>query len=307
MQFFDADTVARRLPYAPLIDALDEAFRRSAVVPQRAHHTIGIDDGTDATLLLMPAWRDGGGLGVKIATFYPDNRHIGAVQASYLLLDGDSGAPRALIDGGELTLRRTAAASALASRYLSNPDAATLLMVGTGNLAPHLIAAHSAIRPIERVLVWGRTAAKADALTARVSTDIDAEVAGDLQAGVQDADIVSCATLAIEPLIRGEWLRGGQHLDLVGAFTPDMREADSAALARSTVVVDTYEGGLSEAGDIVQAIADGTISDADIAADLAQLARGERPGRQASDEITLFKSVGTALEDLAAAEMVAAD
>ncbi len=307
MQFFDAAAVAERLPYEKLIETLDDAFREGAVVPDRTHHTMTVPGGTDATLLLMPAWRSGRSLGVKIASIFPDNamQGLGAVQAVYLLMDGSTGEPRAVIDGGELTLRRTASASALASRYLSADAARSLLMVGTGNLAPHLIAAHAAARKIERVRIWGRREHKARELKATLARRFDdIEVATDLEAAVRDADIVSCATLSGEALVRGAWLCPGQHIDLVGAFTPQMREADGEAIARARIVVDTYDGAFAEAGDLIQAIDEGFIDKDDIAAELAELARGEKPGRRSADEITLFKSVGTALEDLAAAGLV---
>lgn len=307
MQFFDAAAVAERLPYEKLIETLDDAFREGAVVPDRTHHTMTVPGGTDATLLLMPAWRSGRSLGVKIASIFPDNamQGLGAVQAVYVLMDGSTGEPRAVIDGGELTLRRTACASALASRYLSADAARSLLMVGTGNLAPHLIAAHAAARKIERVRIWGRREHKARELKATLARRFDdIEVATDLEAAVRDADIVSCATLSGEALVRGAWLCPGQHIDLVGAFTPQMREADGEAIARARIVVDTYDGAFAEAGDLIQAIDEGFIDKDDIAAELAELARGEKPGRRSADEITLFKSVGTALEDLAAAGLV---
>ena len=307
MRLLDAPAVADKLSYERLIDVLDDAFRADVSVPVRAHHSIPVAGGHDATLLLMPAWRRGGGVGVKIATVFPDNTD-GAVNASYLLMDGATGKPRALIDGGELTLRRTAAASALASRYLSRPDAATLLMVGTGNLAPHLVAAHSVVRPIERVLIWGRDESKAEALNERLAAaPMQAAAVTDLEAAVREADIVSCATLATEPLVHGAWLGPGQHLDLVGGYTTDMREADNDAIRRASVYVDTYDGALAEAGDIVQPLTQGVIAREHIVAELAELARGERDGRRSPDEITLFKSVGTALEDLAAAELCLSD
>ena len=309
MQFFDARNIAENLPYEELVDALDEAFRGDATVPLRTHHTIpGADDG-DATLLLMPAWRSGGGLGVKVASVFPQNAARGepAVNASYLLLDGETGKPVALMDGGELTLRRTACASALASRYLSAESARTLLMVGTGSLAPHLVAAHVSVRPFTRVLIWGRNNDKATALRDRLGAVAGSvETAGDLETAVREADVISCATLATEPLIAGAWLRPGQHVDLVGAFTPDMREADSGAVGRARIYVDTYAGTLKEAGDILQPLREGVIQESDIVGELADLARGLDPGRRGDDEITLFKSVGTALEDLAAAELVIA-
>lgn len=307
MQFFDAAAVANKLPYGKLIDALDDAFRGDVTVPDRTQHTVPIAAGSDATLLLMPAWRNGGALGVKIGSVFPDNASLGkgAVNASYFLMDGQTGEPRAVIDGDELTLRRTACASALASRYLSAVDAQTLLMVGTGNLAPHLVAAHLTVRGYRRIEIWGRDPAKAQMTAGALAAVHDnVRVAADLEAAVRDADVVSCATLASEPLIRGDCLRPGQHIDLVGAFTPAMREADSEAVRRARVVVDTYPGAFAEAGDIIQPLQEGVIDKIDISADLAELARGTRTGRQAPDEITLFKSVGTALEDLAAAELV---
>lgn len=309
MRFFDAASVAEKLPYVGLIDALEGAFRAGATVPDRVHHRIGVEGGAAGTLLLMPAWRSGNGLGVKIVTVFPDNvgSGHGAVQASYVLMDGDTGMPQAFIDGGELTLRRTACASALASRYLSRDTARSLLMVGTGRLAPHLVAAHAAVREYSTIRIWGRRAEKAREVAAALAPRFgNVQPVLDLEAAVRDADVVSCATLATEPLIRGDWLRAGQHIDLVGAFTADMREADGDALARASVFVDTYDGAMSEAGDLIQALREGRISERDVLADLALLARGAHAGRRRDDEITLFKSVGTALEDLAAAELVAA-
>jgi ornithine cyclodeaminase len=223
----------------------------------------------------------------------------------YVLLDGKNGSPLALIDGPTLTVKRTAAASALASSYLSRPDAERLLMVGTGALAPQLIVAHAAVRPICNVLVWGRTPEKAQRLAKRMNRrDFRVDWTDDLETAARGAHIISCATLSKEPLIRGEWLQPGQHLDLVGAFRPDMRETDDAVMRRARVFVDTRAGATKEGGDIAQAVAAGALSLDDIAGDLFELTRGERSGRRYYDQVTLFKSVGTALEDLAAAQLV---
>ncbi|MDH4048243.1 MAG: ornithine cyclodeaminase family protein [Gammaproteobacteria bacterium] len=308
IRVFSADDVARSLPYDQLIDALEEAFSVSAIVPLRSHHAIDVPGAASGTLLLMPAWTSGDSLGVKIVTVFPDNglRGLAAVHASYLLLDARTGTFRAMMDGGELTLRRTACASALASRYLSRKDANTLLMVGTGKLAPHLIGAHATARSISSVRIWGRRIEAAQSLAEEMQgMRFDVSVAEDLESAVHDADIISCATLATDPLIHGEWLQAGQHLDLVGAFTPKMREADSAAVARADVYVDTRAGTLSEAGEILQAIDEGRFSESGIKAELAELVRGEKAGRTSDSTITLFKSTGTALEDLAAAMLVA--
>ena len=309
MLTLDRQAVADALPFNRLIDAIDAAFRSGAVVPDRTHHRIEVPGHADATLLTMPAWRPGKSLGIKIASIFPDNalRSLPSVNATYLLCDAETGQPRAILDGMELTVRRTAAASALASRYLSRSDASVLLMVGTGKLAPTLIAAHASARTLSEVLVWGRRRHAAEAVKAALlDASYSVTVVDNLESAVRQADIVSCATLATEPLIRGAWLREGQHIDLVGAFRPDMREADGETLARADVYVDTGAGALAEAGDILQAIASGDLQESDIVGDLFDLARGTCRGRQSSRAITLFKSVGTALEDLAAAELAIA-
>ena len=306
MKVFDRDAVATSLPYHRLIHALEEAFRSDVAVPRRAHHQVHVPGSPDATLLMMPAWRSGRFIGVKIATVFPGNtaRNLPAVNASYLLIDANTGECVAILDGAELTLRRTAAASALASGYLSRNDSTRFLMVGTGKLAPHLIAAHATVRRFDEVMIWGRRpdAARqlASDLTAR---PCDVTAVEDLEQAARRADIICCATLATEPLIKGEWLRPGQHLDLVGAFRPDMSEADGDAVTRAEVYVDSFAEALSEAGEIVQAIDKGTIDRRHIVGDLFALARGLCRHRESADAITLFKSVGTALEDLAAAEL----
>ena len=307
MKNYDRADVARALDYPSLIDALDAAFRAETESPQRASHRIQRADGEQGTLLLMPAWRTDGDIGVKLVTVFPANarRGLGAVQASYMLLDGDTGVPRAMLDGDELTLRRTGAASALAARYLAREDAKTFLMIGAGNLAPHLIRAHAAARDYERVLVWARRTAAADALVEQVS-DVAGSVDSvtDLASAVASADVISSATLSDEPLILGQWLRDGQHVDLVGAFTPEMREADAETLQRARVFVDTRDGALAEAGDIIQAINEGSMEPGDVEGELAELVAGKTPGRLDDADLTVFKSVGAALEDLCAAQLV---
>jgi ornithine cyclodeaminase len=316
MMHLDAAQLARCLPRDRLIDALDAAFRGDIQVPLRQHHALGGAAAAGAALLIMPAWRvptavAPGAMGVKLVTVFPDNaaRGQGAVQATYTLFDMATGVPLATLDGAELTHRRTGAASALAARYLARTDASRLLMVGTGALAPHVIASHAAVRPLREVRIWGRTPARAAALAATLRTagaGFTIDVAPDLEAAVRWADIVSCATLSAEPLVHGAWLRPGQHLDLIGSFRPDLREADEAALLAADIYVDTRAGALSESGELVQAIAAGAMSAGDVRGDLGELARGSAPGRRSERQVTLFKSVGTALEDLAAAELAVA-
>ncbi len=307
MRIIGPSEVNSSLDFAALVEALRQMFRAGCEAPLRHHHAIKTTDGApDATLLLMPAWQSGRHIGIKMVTVFPGNAaaDLPSVMGAYLLLDGKTGEVLALLDGPALTARRTAAASALAASYLARPDCERLLMVGTGALAPHLVEAHASVRPIRNVLVWGRDPDKAKRLAQRLDRKtLKVAATTDLEAAVRGAHVVSCATLSFEPLIRGEWLPLGVHLDLVGGFTPERREADDEAVRRARIFVDTREGAVKEAGDIVQPLRAGIIGENDIAGDLFELTRGTRAGRRYHDQITLFKSVGTALEDLAAAQL----
>jgi ornithine cyclodeaminase len=318
----DAAQVAARLDRVALIDALERAFRGDFHAPHRDHHRVG-DGGAGGVggatgvggasggagadenmLLVMPAWRTGGCIGVKLVTVFPGNSALGhpSVHGTYSLFDGATGIPLASLDGTELTRRRTAAASALAARYLARTDASRLLMVGTGALATHVIESHARVRPIGSVKIWGRRAERAAALAGELAgRGYDVGTTEDLEAAVRWADIVSCATLAVTPLIEGRWLRPGQHIDLIGAFTPTMREVDDAALRCSSIYIDT-PAALTESGELVQGLAAGAITADCVLGTLSDLVRGRR-GRRSDGEITLFKSVGNAIEDLAAAEL----
>ena len=304
LRVYSADEVHSALPWAALADALEDAFTAGdSEAPLRHAHALG----AGGTLLLMPAWSPMA-LGVKLVTVMPEaaQRGAGTVQASYLLLDRTTGQPRALIDGEALTSRRTAAASALAAQLLARPDAQRLLVVGAGRLAPWMAQAHVALRPdLTHVDVWGRSADAAEVVVETLREEgIDAEVALDLRHAVEQADVITCATTAREPLLHGAWLKPGAHVDLVGAFRRDMREADDAAVLRARVFVDTFAGALAEAGDLTQPIERGVVAREHVRGELAQLLRGEVEGRLHRDDITLFKSVGSALEDLAAAALV---
>jgi alanine dehydrogenase len=301
----DAEQVRALLDRVSTIDALASMFRGAYEAPERHHHGMEVPGAPEATLLLMPAWIPGKYLGVKVASVFPGNGALGrpAVQAVYLLFSGETGEHLATVDGGELTARRTAAASALAARHLARRDASRLLVVGTGRLAVHLAQSHAAVRPIRQVAIWGRDAAKANAVARQLrSAGLQASAATDLAAAVADSDVVSCATLSQEPLIRGAWLQPGTHLDLVGGFTPKMREADDEALRRASVFIDT-PGAMKEAGDIVVPLATGVLKESEIRGDLRDLTRAAHRGRSSDDEITMFKSVGASEEDLAAAAL----
>ena len=307
MKVYDRENVASSLQYGILIEALRKAFSSKITAPERVQHTIKNKNGSDATLLLMPAWKIGEHIGIKIVSVFPENttNNMNAVHANYFLVNANDGKPVAVMDGTELTLRRTACASALAADYLVNKNVDTLLMIGTGNLAPHMIKAHCVVRNYSRILIWGRNEEKAERLALSLNIkDKEILAKNDLKEALNIADVISCATLTQKPLIMGDWIKPGQHLDLVGAFTPDMAEADSKAIAKSKVVVDTYEGALSESGELINALKEGRIKKEHILSDLRELVLEEKNIRKDSNDITLFKSVGTALEDLAAAELV---
>ena len=307
MKVYDRENVASSLQYEILIEALRKAFSSKITAPERVQHTIKNKNGSDATLLLMPAWKIGEHIGIKIVSVFPENttNNMNAVHANYFLMNANDGKPVAVMDGTELTLRRTACASALAADYLVNKNVDTLLMIGTGNLAPHMIKAHCVVRNYSRILIWGRNEEKAERLALSLNIkDKEILAKNDIKEALNVADVISCATLTQKPLIMGDWIKPGQHLDLVGAFTPDMAEADSKAIAKSKVVVDTYEGALSESGELINALKEGRIKKEHILSDLRELVLEEKNIRKDSNDITLFKSVGTALEDLAAAELV---
>ena len=308
MKVVTADELNRILTYPALIEALREAFRSDITVPVRHHHPIK-QPGAEAIVLLMPAWNSGEGsfLGCKIVTAFPDNAKVDkpAIYGSYILMSGETGEPLAVIDGTTLTAWRTACASALAASYLAREDASHMVMIGAGALAPHLVRAHASVRPIKKVTLWNRTRKRAVQTAFGLSVGgLEVEVVDDLEAAVREADIVSCATLSAQPLVRGKWLKKGAHVDLVGAYTPKMREADDDAIKKSRVYVDTRAGALKEAGDIVQPLKSGVLKKDGVRGDLFELCRGEAKGRGLPGQITLFKSVGTAIEDLAAAMLV---
>ena len=306
MQHFDATATRTPLDFSHLVPALHAAFAGDAQVPSRHVHTIeaGADRGT---VLIMPAWSARTGyLGIKTINIFPGNAAHGlpGLHATYVLYDAHTGVPLASMDGDEITAHRTAAASALGASLLARADASRLLVVGTGRVARMLAAAHASVRPIRRIDVWNHRPEGAQALAERWREDgHDAHAVTDLEAAVRRADIVSCATLSTTPLVCGEWLAPGSHLDLIGSFTPQMREADAACFAGARTFVDTDEA-LLKSGDLLDAIVAGTLAAADVQANLAQLVKGERPGRIGDAERTVFKAVGSALEDLAAATLV---
>ncbi len=303
MRYIDGDTLDQILDFPSLADALT---RWHQVPPPQVGRSLLQQDGEGETpdcFLNLPAWYPGATMGVKVISVLPANpskaHGLPAIQALYPIFDGETGAPKAVIDGTALTYWKTAGDSALATRYLARKDARSLLMVGSGALAPYLARAHCAIRPsIENVMVWNRTAEKAQAMAAELSgVGIPAVAVTDLEPACRTADIVSCATSATSPLIKGAWLGAGCHVDLVGSFTPEMREADDDTIRRASGIFMDFAEFASEPGDICIPMENGLLEREDIV-DFYALSQGEHKGRADDDEITVFKNVGGAHLDL---------
>jgi ornithine cyclodeaminase/alanine dehydrogenase-like protein (mu-crystallin family) len=306
MKIFDATSTRDALPFSKLIPALRSMFASDCTVPSRHVHELASPSGERLTSLLMPAWLEGRYYGIKTINIAPGNaaRGLPGLHATYLLFDAVTGVPLALMDGNEITARRTAAASALAASYIAKSDARHLLIVGAGRIARLLPEAYRAVRQIERVSVWARCAAQSEALANTLRAEgFNATAATHLEAAVRTADIVSCATLSTAPLIHGEWLQAGSHLDLVGSFTPAMREADDACFAGAALYIDTEEA-LQKSGDLLGPMSRGVFGADEVRGTLAGLSRGQVVASHTANERTVFKSVGTALEDLAAAMLI---
>ena len=307
MKTLSKQELASLLPYNELINALRDGFKTGAETPLRHSHQIKTTGESENSLLIMPCWQVGGHLGIKTVMVCPDNHKqgLGAVQASYMLLDAKTGKPLAQMDGDELTVRRTSSASALASAILSNPNASRLLMMGAGNLAPHMMRAHAATRDLKEIFIWSRKEHQAIKLAKTLDQELTAKVIAvtDPKEYAFTADIISSATLATDPIIKGEWLNPDkqQHIDIVGGYTYEMREADNHVLKGAAIYVDTFEGALAEAGDILRPIEEGAIKKEDVIGDLFTMVQADF--QNPAQKRTVFKSVGTALEDLVAANL----
>ncbi|MEO7108176.1 MAG: ornithine cyclodeaminase family protein [Rhodoferax sp.] len=309
MKIFNAAETRAALPFDRLIEGLRQMFIGGCEVPLRHTHTLTAADGSQGTVLIMPAWHADRYLGIKTVNIFPGNaaRGLPGLFATYVLYDARTGEPLAHIDGNEITSRRTAAASALAASMLAGQDASRLLVVGAGRVARLLPYAYRQVLPIETVQVWARKPSEAQMVVDALNADgIDATIACDLAAAAAHADVVSCATLATEPIIQGAWLMPGCHLDLIGGFSPTMREADDACFAGTSLFVDTREA-LQKSGDLLGPLSRGVFSAEDVCGTLSDLCQAKVSGRQSKDQRTVFKSVGSALEDLAAATLVFED
>lgn len=300
----DAQAARAAMPFDQLIPALRDMFVAGCEVPLRHNHVIKKDGQDQGTLLLMPAWSDRCGyFGIKTVSIFPKNSAQGlpGLFSTYMLHSMDTGEPLALIDGNEITSRRTAAASALAADYLCRKNTSRMLLIGAGRVASLIPYAYRSVRNIESVSVWDiNEAASARLVDALRRDGFDAQVVTTLDAAAFDVDVVSAATLSTAPLVLGKYLRPGTHVDLIGSFTPAMRESDDACFDGTSVFVDTSEAPM-KSGDLLSPMKNGVLQQAQIRADLASLCRSTHPGRTCDQEVTVFKAVGTALEDLAAA------
>lgn len=307
MIHLNEEAVRASLPWRELSQAIERLVIEDAVTaPRRLSYELPpvVGGAVPGHLLVMPAWQGGAFIGVKTVTFRPDAGERGERShgASYLLIDGRSGEPMAVLDGGELTERRTAAVSALAASRLARPDSRRLLVIGTGPVARNLALAHAAMRDLGSIEVFGRDAAKAEAVVEGLNAaGVAAVVCRGLRAAAEAADIISLATSATTPILPGAWIGPGAHIDLVGSFKPDMREVDDALMGRAdSIWVDTMVAA-EESGDLATPLASGVITRASIAGDLRRLLTLPAQPRDPA-HVTVFKSVGFATPDLAAAQ-----
>lgn len=300
------DKIVELLKYKNLIEALRKIFQSEYTMPLRHHHFYKTQEGDENTLILMPVWNSQY-LGLKQVTVAPANAkgNRPSIFAQYILSDSKTGQPLAFMNATELTAKRTACTSALAASYLCREDAQNLLILGGGKVAQHLAQAHLAVRNFKKVSVWMRNPTKMKAFVGNLKDQgIPAEAVTDLEESARNADLISCATPSKTPIIKGEWIRPGTHLDLMGSYKPDTRETDDEAIHKSAIFVDSRAGALHESGELALPIASGIITEKDVKADIVELIKGIHLGRTSSEEVTLFKSVGLAIEDLAAALLV---
>ena len=308
MKYFDMKAIQTALPYPLLVEALAKGLQQFAQTPARSFFSPNQDA---SCVMIMPAWRPHQMMGVKLVSIWPENNAKGesAVSAVYVMISCLDGRPLAVLDGTELTLRRTAAAAALAAKRLARENSETLAVLGTGSLSVPLVQAHTDTMRFKNVLVWGRQFHKAQRVVNQLKElGIEVRAMGDLEETLALSDVVAVATTATEPFLKAAWVKPGTHISLVGAFTPQMAEAEPVLMARSQLFADCRASVLEKGGEVFQAIKQGLVLDSDIIADLAELtAQSDRNWRHDGQAITVFKSVGFALLDLIAAELIMKD
>ncbi len=311
MLMLDAETILHCLPYTTLVDQLESMHREPIGLVDEMLMESKDNDGNVNHFFIRTGWQAEKAVGAKVITIFPRNNRSGeypSIQAVYLLFDGVNGMPVAGQDGTALTYIKTATDSALGSRLLSRPDIGSMLMIGAGQMAPHLVAAHLAVRPsLKTVRIWNRSVDKAERLCAELGGKfpaVDFATVATVEAGARDADLICSAIGRAEPVIEGAWLKPGAHVDLIGAFTPEMREADDECLRRGSLFVDARETTIHHIGELMIPLASGVISEADVLASLSELCQGRHPGRTGDDEITLFKNGGGGHLDLMCARIL---
>ena len=303
----DSDSVLARISPLALIDAMEKKHLEGYETIGRLHTLISRDDRPSAEMLIWAGARTDGSMGAKIVSISPDNGLLSkpspTVHSAFALVDRLDGRFRSFIVGESFTRCKTAADSALAARYLAPANPTKLVVLGAGAQAKtHLTYLHAVCPTIERIDVWNRNRSRAEQLIEERFLPVDFQVSDDLEASVAGADIVVCLTSSSTPVLDGKWLKLGCHVDLVGGFTPDMRETNDATILRSSVFVDHLGLTAEHCGDIVQPLKNGTITLSDIRGDLFDLCRKEIPGRRDREEITLFKNGGGGHLDLMVAE-----
>ncbi|ABM00813.1 ornithine cyclodeaminase family protein [Shewanella amazonensis] len=310
MKIIDGNQVQQKLTFPPLVEALRQQLCRPFTMPQRQVYALSDTADNQHAFALLPAW-DEESIAVKAFTYLPDNpvKNPGceSLYSQILLFDRKTGVPQALIDGTSVTYWRTAATSALAASFLARKDSSRLLMCATGNLAVYMALAHASVRPIREIRIWGRNTQKIDSTIATIRaqrTDIEVTAANALQLDVPWADIISCATGSPTPLFPGEWVTPGTHTDFVGNHHKDCRECDSHLITNSQVYVDARLNVFSEAGELLIPVSEGRFSLDEVRAELSELCQGTALGRVNDKDITMFKSVGSALADLAGARLL---
>lgn len=303
MLHFDNHNIESLFSYKEFIPILRDSFTKKISSPPRPHYPIKNDDGDPNMLLLMPAWQVGNFIGIKIITVFKENalRGLNTINGTYLLLNGETGIPISTFDAATITSKRTAATSALAASYLGRSDSKTYTVLGTGQLCKELVLAYSSHFKLEHINIWGRNPAKAATRVDQLKTfRINATVAKDRTEILSESDIISAATYSKTPIVHGKYIKAGTHIDLIGSYLPDYREGDDDLISKSSLFIDT-KAALKESGDLIMPINQGIIKPSDIQGTLIELCKGEDPGRLDKSEITFFKSVGYALEDLAIA------
>jgi ornithine cyclodeaminase/alanine dehydrogenase-like protein (mu-crystallin family) len=310
MRYVGPQEVADGLPYGALVESLRQIYQADGMHAERNLINLdGLGDTEGTCMAFMPAWGPGHDLTSKIFTLFPNNREKGlsTIYATIFVFDSSNGQLKAIVDGTEVTRRRTACMSALAADYLARKDSKHLLVCGAGALAPHAVLAHATVRPIECIEVWARREEAANSVVQSLRgqcADIELSVTTDLREACRRADIVTSLTSSPDPIVFGEWISPGTHLDFVGSHDPERRECDDEAARISKIYTDVMETAMREAGDILIPLKNGVITKSQIIGDLSDLTRRLVNGRTNDEEITLFKSTGSSLADLAAAELV---